>query len=210
MKLNRVHIILLFVLYFLLSCLGKSHNKIEEIQTKDIRLLVEENSFKSDSLDSLFFTDVQYINKAIYVYKKENIITKVPYNYDEQVLPVKGLVISDDTIIRNYYIYNNNILLIPVNEVNNRMNLVVVNLKEKKYLKYNHDNYLIPTSINWFYFDVKTGILIGSNQINPDGKTMIHFYSITDKEIKLLKSESVFLDERICQDYARFKKTIFP
>lgn len=198
--------------------MGKSHNEIRETETKNVSFSSKEindtleinnvfNHFKSRSLDSLFFTEVRYSDKTIYIYKHENILVKIPYSYDEQVLPVNGLVISNDTVTYNYYIYKG-LLFIPIREINNRMNMIILDLEKRKYLKYSNGNYLIPTSLNWFYLDTKTGLLVGSNQINTEGKTMIHYYGIVDNMIVLMKSKLVFLDEDISQNYVQFKKAI--
>lgn len=196
-----------------LSCFGSSLQK--EISHADEKGSLDSLEVtKEDSL-IIFNTErnlkifVEYSKKSIYIKNDKDTIVIVPYNYDEEVLPVYGLVTSGDTTIHSYYIYKDKLLLLPVNDINNRMNLLIIDLQQKQYLKFaNSDNYLIPTSINWYYFDIKNLIIVASNQINPDGKTMIHYYEISNDEIKLVDNKTVFLNEKICESYEGFRKAV--
>lgn len=217
MNSNKYNAIFVSLLFVCLLWTNKLDSKDVIQQQENVLLCFSRktdtaNYIKCHLEDSLFCTSIQYINKNIYVLKNEDTVVKVPYSfpYPYLIFPVNGLIISDDTIIYDYYIYKDQFLLLPVNEVNNRQNLIVIDLLKKQYLEFvdNADNYLIESSAGWFYLDKKSGYIIGSCEINPDGKTPIVYYIIKNGKIKRQKSKLVFLDWNIHSDYKQFRNAV--
>ncbi|MDR0559821.1 MAG: hypothetical protein LBG92_06595 [Prevotellaceae bacterium] len=211
MKLNKISIIFLLI-FCCLFCTCKSIST----ERKTAKANVAENysvfhnisdSIICNNADSVYFTKIKYTNDTIYVVKDKKIIFKTDYVFDEKVLPFDALITSEDTLVHCYYIYQKKYLFIPVNEVNNRWNMLIVNLHTKQEI---HDEYryMTDTVLNWFYFDIQNGLLVCSNSINYDGKTRIDYYKIINNKMVLQKSKKVYLDDEICLDFWKFRQTV--
>jgi hypothetical protein len=205
------YLINIIIALILLSCTGSS--KSAEYQATEFQITVNDDyNTKSDSivcnhLDSVYFTKIKYANDTIYVCKNADTVFKTQYVFSEKVLPFYGLITREDTVSRCYYIYQKKYLFIPLNEINNRWNIIVLNLQTKQEVSAQNGN-MISTSVNWFYLDVKTGLLVSSNSINYDGKTEIAYNKIVNEKMVVQKSKKVRLDNEICMDYWKFRRAV--
>jgi hypothetical protein len=207
MKSNKNNIVFLLI-FCCLSCTGKSISTERKMAATNVIESYDVVDNISDSIicnnaDSVYFTKIKYTNDTIYVFKNEKLIFKTNYVFDEKVLPFDALITSEDTLSHCYYVYQKKYLFIPVNEVNNRWNMLIVNLQTKQEI-----SDMIGTSVNWFYFDIQKGLLVCSNSINYDGKTKIDYYKIVNDKMVIQKSKKVYLDNEICLDYWKFRQTV--
>ncbi|MBF7093084.1 hypothetical protein IUY40_16245 [Flavobacterium sp. ALJ2] len=148
----------------------------------------EQDKFEIDSLEvkdknGVLYT-IRYYNDTIYISKGKENILKIGYRERfDKVFPINGLIVNDKS--KDCYITNNYMLLLPLSEVNNRINLVVVDLIDKKQINYQfkQTSDIITTAINSFYFNEKNNIIISTNSLNYEEKTTVHYYKIGEKLI---------------------------
>lgn len=74
----------------------------------------------------------------------------------------------------------------PLTEVNNRINLIAIDLVDKKEINYQfkQTSDILTTAINSFYFNEKSNIIISTNSLNYEGKTTVHYYKLDKSLIK--------------------------
>lgn len=150
-----------------------SNNPIKNKQEK-----FENNSLEVKDKEGVLYT-IKYYNDSIYVDQGKNNIIKIGYlNRSDQAFPVNGLIVNDKS--KDCYITDNHFLLLPLNEVNNRINLIAIDLKNKKEINYQfkETSDILTTAINSFYFNEKNNIIISANSLNYEGKTTVHYYKI--------------------------------
>lgn len=169
----------ILIVFVILGCNLKTK---ERTVSKQI-IKNEQDKFEIDSLEvkdknGVLYT-IKYYDDSIHVSKGKNDIIKIRYHkrFDE-VFPINGLIVNDKS--RDYYITGNEMLLLPLSEVNNRINLVVVDLINKKLINYQFKEAfdILTTAINSFYFNEKDNIIISTNSLNYEGKTTVHYYKI--------------------------------
>ena len=197
---------IVIIVFVLLGCNLK--NK-ENVISKRIHEKEQQN-FEIDSLevkdkDGVIYT-VKYYNDSIHVCRNEKNIVKIVYfNRSDEVFPVNGLIVNDK--LADGYITDNHILLLPLSEVNNRLNLIAIDLINKAEIEYQFKGRadMITTGINCFYYNEKNNFIVGTNSLNYEGKTTVHYYKISKKLIvhkatkeldltpEMLESNEVFL-----------------
>jgi len=179
----KLKIILIVFVFF--GCNAKT-------KEKDISKHVVKNEQNKLEIDSLEVKDkvgalytIKYYNDSIHVSQNKKDIIKIGYlNRFDKVFPLNGLIINDKS--RDCYITDNEMLLLPLNEVNNRINLIVIDLINKKQINYQFketSDDILTTAINSFYFNEKSKIIISTNSLNYEGKTTVHYYKLGDKII---------------------------
>ena len=157
--------------------ISKKESKKECIDSDSERQIVH------DKVGILY--TIKYTNDTICVQREKEVIARIDYKVGiDKIFPINGLIVSNES--KNCYITKNQVLLLPLLEVNNQLNMIVVDLKKAKELQYrNKENQidLITTGINCFYFNEEKMTIIGSNTLNYDGKTTLHYYKINSENI---------------------------
>lgn len=200
MKQNKLFLMLLLIPFFI-GC-SKKYSSIE----KPFQLA--ETVKEIDSTNTLSFTyhkdskiRITFFKDTIKIFESKNII-KIPYSVPfENVFPCEGLVVNNEPTNRSYFLYDKDILLLPLNDINNRVSLIVCNLKNGNVFSIgNTVNYILSTNSPWFLFNENKGIILTSNMINTDEETMIHFFSIKDKILIKTKDKSLQFKEEYITD----------
>ncbi|KQB37443.1 hypothetical protein [Flavobacterium aquidurense] len=176
---------IILIVFVFLGCNAKTKEK--DVSKQIVKN--EQNKLEIDSLEvkdkqGVLYT-IKYFNDTIYVDQGKKNILKIGYlNRLDRAFPVNGLIVNDKSA--DCYITDNQILLLPLNEINNRINLFAIDLKIKKEINYqfNDTSDIITTAINAFYFNEKTNIIISTNSLNYEGKTTVHYYKIGKSLIK--------------------------
>jgi hypothetical protein len=170
---------IILVVFVCLACnLKNKENKVSNNIIKNKQENFEIDSLEVKDKEGVLYT-IKYYNDTIYVDQAKKSIIKIAYlNRLDRAFPINGLIVNDKST--DCYITDNNILLLPLNEVNNRINLFAIDLKNKKEINYqfNDTSDIITTAINSFYFNEKTNIIISTNSLNYEGKTTVHYYKI--------------------------------
>ena len=170
--------IILIVFVFLGCNLKNRENPISKHTAKNEGKKLEIESLEVKDKDGILYT-IKYYNDSIYVTQDKKNIIKIGYlNRFEKAFPVNGLIVNDKS--KDCYITNSDILLLPLNEVNNRINLIAIDLLNKKeiYYQFKEQSDIISTAINSFYFNENTNIIVSTNSLNYEGKTTVHYYKI--------------------------------
>ncbi|OXB20372.1 hypothetical protein B0A80_19160 [Flavobacterium tructae] len=176
---SELKLLIILTFFVFLGC--NSKNKENVISINEIKK--EQVKFEIDSLEvkdrkGLLYT-IKYYKDSIYVNQGRHNIIRIAYpNRFDNVFPINGLIANDKST--NVYITNNHILLLPLSEVNNRINLIAIDLVNKKEINYQFKQRsdIITTGINSFYFNEKNNIIISANSLNYEGKTTVHYYKI--------------------------------
>lgn len=176
---------IIFIVFICLAC----NTKNKENPVSNTVIKNKQEKFEIDSLEVKdkkgFLYTIKYFNDTIYVDQAKKNIVKIGYlNRLNNPFPINGLIVNDKSA--DCYITDNQILLLPLNEVNNRINLFAIDLKIKKVIDYqfNDTSDIITTAINAFYFNEKTNIIVSTNSLNYEGKTTVHYYKIGKSLIK--------------------------
>ena len=200
---NLISILIIFLFY---GCnpknnkgtISKKESNKECIDSDNERQIVHDN-------EGILYT-IKYANDTICVQKENDIITKIDYRVGiDKIFPINGLIVSNES--KNCYITKNQVLLLPLLEVNNQLNMIVVDLKKAKELQYrNKENQidLITTGINCFYFNEEKMTIIGSNTLNYDGKTTLHYYKINNENITNIGNRDLKLTVEILENNKAF------
>jgi len=180
MKLTSfLKLIIILTVFVFSGCNSKNkENAISNNPIKNKQEKFENNSLEVKDKEGVLYT-IKYYNDSIYVDQGKNNIIKIGYlNRSDQAFPVNGLIVNDKS--KDCYITDNHILLLPLNEVNNRINLIAIDLKNKKEINYQfkETSDILTTAINSFYFNEKNNIIISANSLNYEGKTTVHYYKI--------------------------------
>ena len=176
---NFFKLTIILIVFVFLGCNLKTKEKAVSKQI----VKNEQNKFEIDSLEvkdkaGVLYT-IKYYNDSIYVNQGKKNIIKIDYlNRFDKVFPLNGLIVND--ISKDCYITDDDLLLLPLSEVNNRINLIVIDLINKKQInfQFKETSDILTTAINSFYFNEKSKIIISTNSLNYDGKTTVHYYKI--------------------------------
>ncbi|MCC9073881.1 hypothetical protein LNQ49_20050 [Flavobacterium sp. F-65] len=170
---------IVLIAFVLLGCnLKNSENPVSKHTAKNEQEKFEVDSLEVKDKEGILYT-IKYYNDSIYVTQNKKNIIKIGYlNRFEKAFPVNGLIVNDKS--KDCYITDSHILLLPLNEVNNRINLIAIDLINKKEISYQfkEKSDLITTAINSFYFNEKSNIIVSTNSLNYEGKTTVHYYKI--------------------------------
>lgn len=170
--------IILIVFVFLGCNLKNKENAISNNAIKNGQQKFEIDSLEVKDKEGILYT-IKYYNDSIYVNQGKNNSIKIGYlNRFDQAFPVNGLIVNDKST--DCYITNNHILLLPLNEVNDRINLMAIDLINRKEIDYQfkESSDILTTAINSFYYNEKSNIIISTNSLNYEGKTTVHYYKI--------------------------------
>lgn len=153
-------------------------NEVVETFINDDSINVLKSSKEGASLE------VYYTNDSISINAGKKKTFKIPYKSAvDKILPCVGLFIKKgdkEYLYADHYIFRDSILLLPVQEINNRINLVVINISSGSVIpaiKPRESDFL-TTAYPWFGFDVSKGIIITTNSIPLQCKTGIHKYKL--------------------------------
>jgi hypothetical protein len=181
---NFLKLKIILIVFVFLGCNAKTTEK-------DISKHVVKNEQNKLEIDSLEVKDkvgalytIKYYNDSIHVSQNKKDIIKIGYlNRFDKVFPLNGLIINDK--FRDCYITDNEMLLLPLSEVNNRINLIVIDLRNKKQINFQFKEIsdILTTAINSFYFNEISKIIISTNSLNYEGKTTVHYYKLGKKTI---------------------------
>jgi hypothetical protein len=94
------------------------------------------------------------------------------------VVPSNALIVKKDLKARKYFLHKKKILLLPVSEVNNRFNLIFVNLDCGFLSRIKGENYVLVSSTSWFRCREEKETVTTINKLNTEGVTLIYFDSI--------------------------------
>ncbi len=170
---------MILIVFVFLGCnLKNEESAISNNLIKSEQGKINIDSLKVKDKAGVLYT-IKYYNDTIYVDRVKKNIIKIGYqNRSDQTFPVNGLIVNDNST--DCYITGNYILLLPINEVNKRINLIAIDLKNKKEIncQFKDTSDIITTAINSFYFNEKTNIIISTNSLNYEGKTTVHYYKI--------------------------------
>lgn len=188
MKLTNFFILKIFLLVFVfLGCNLKSNEKavVKQVtKNQQGKVETETESIEVKDKEGIIYT-IKYYNDSIHVDQGKKNIIKIGYlDRLDKVFPVNGLIVNDKS--KDCYITDNHILLLPLTEVNNRINLIAIDLVEKKEINYQfkQTSDILTTAINSFYFNEKSNIIISTNSLNYEGKTTVHYYKLDKSLIK--------------------------
>ena len=138
---------------------------------------------------------------------------KIPYSSPvDNVMPCNGIAVRKKRgqyIYVTHYLYNDSLLMLPLLDLNNRMNLLVVNIFNGRVLPINipRETNFLCTYLTWFIFIEKSREIITSNSLDLFGKTLLHTFKITPTEILHVKSIenqsnfNIYEDENKMKDY---------
>jgi hypothetical protein len=201
----KVKIILIF--FVLLGCNLKNKEKvISKHIAKNEQNEIEIDSQEVKDKAGILYT-IKYYNDSIHVSQDKNDIIKIGYlNRFDKVFPLNGLIVNDRS--KQCYITDNNILLLPLSEVNNRINLIVIDLRNKKQInfQFKETSDVLTTAINTFYFNEKNEIIISTNSLNYEGKTTVHYYRLGEKVITHKGTKELALTAEMLESNEAFFK----
>lgn len=168
---------IILIVFILLGCNLKTKEKAVSKQI----VKNEQHKFEIESLEvkdkaGILYT-IRYYNDSIHVTQNKKEILKIAYlDRLDQIFPLNGLIVNDTS--KDCYITDDNLLLLPLTEVSNRINLIVIDLINKKQINYKFKDTsdILTTAINSFYFNEKSKIIISTNSLNYEGKTTVHYY----------------------------------
>lgn len=151
---------------------------------------------------------IKYQKNTIIVYMNHVKYIEIPYSLPEgeSAFPVNCIIVNNKSP-QSYLIFQDSILLLPLNEVNKRINLIGINLVSRKLLTNSLNNdYMLSTSCPWIL--INNSILM-SNQPNPDYPTSIHYFKIKYNSFLLYKNKDVqfteesFIDDQKCLNFLK-------
>lgn len=149
---------------------------------------------------------IKFKNGKIRIFNGKKININIPYSSpNDVVLPFSALIVNNNLISKKYYLFNENILLLPVSEVNNRFNLLIINLDTGFLYKTKNEDNLLSTSCPWFFLFEKDGIIVTMNNPKVEGFTLIHYFKISKNNLKYLKSKNIILNSTLINDEVKLK-----
>lgn len=198
---------IILIVFVFLGCNLKTKEKTVSKQ-------IVKNELHKFQIDSLEVKDkagdiytIKYYNDSIHVSQNKKDIIKIAYlDRLDQVFPLNGLIVNDTS--KDCYITNDNLLLLPLNEVNNRINLIVIDLINKKQINYQfkETSDILTTAINSFYFNEKSKIIISTNSLNYEGKTTVHYYKLGKNLITHQGTKELDLTTEMLESNEAFSK----
>lgn len=202
MKLNKyIHkiIINMMFLFLVLSLLSMQYNYLiqEQNQTTNI-----ENNISFIYRNKKIH--IIYSDNTINIYKDSSLVKSIEYLSDfGNPLPINGLIINNK--IHDYFILDEDILLLPLKEVNDRLNMLCINLQNMEIINFENSNdFYIKTSFNWFYLNKAKCMIVAANSFNYEGNTEVRFYIIDKKKVKLTKTEELRLTFEMKENFTRY------
>lgn len=214
---------MVFILFLVFGCSQNTEQTTNAIKVKsvDSTILntvepindsVNRFQFSTRSSDSIKIT---YYQDTIHIaFNNKLTVVKIQYSAPvDIVVPCNCLAVKKNKTqfyYENYYVYKDSILLLPVMDLNNRINLFVVNINSGKllYTYKPRESYMLSTYLTWFIFNEKNGTIITSNSIDLEGKTMIHIFKINQAEIGYVKSVDKKANLDIYDDEQKMKNFI--
>jgi hypothetical protein len=170
---------------------SSAYEKNSDTLTRSANINMIETSITNDSINVLkgskdkISIDVNYMNDSISIEirgkKKIKVFYKSPI---DEILPCVGILIKEGAQQISYsdhYIYQDSILLLPVQDINNRINLFVININSGNLIPIIKpvESDFLTTAYPWFGFDSGKGVIISTNSIPLQGKTTIHKYKLS-------------------------------
>lgn len=223
MKYSKVINMSMFSLIFIVfGCFENTEQNVKNIKviSVDSTILRAEEprndtgnrlQFKAQNKDSI---NVTYYLDTIHVTFNNKRPIKIQYSTPvDIVVPCNCLAIKKDKgqfNYENYYLYKDSLLLLPVMDLNNRINLFVLNINNGILLYTNkpRKSYMLSTYLTWFIFNEKNGTIITSNSLDLEGKTMIHFFKINHSEIRYINTINKIASLDIYDDDEKMKTFI--
>jgi hypothetical protein len=230
MRLIELRNILFFIAFLYVLIFGYNHcttrfqnNEISDSEIVDS--LKFENIIDKDTINRLEFISnkgesfiITYFNDNIYIKirgKRMKTPIAIPYNSPiDKIIPCNGIAINkgkDTFEYKDYYMYNDTILLLPVFDFGNRINLFVINTLSGKTFSADkpRKSSMLSTYLNWFIFNQMEGSIITSNSLDLDGKTVIHKFKIINHELIYVSNEhiqskfEIYSDDTIMKEFIR-------
>jgi hypothetical protein len=181
------------------------------------------NSVEKDTLNKFQFLTkkgdtikVSYLKDTLRItFNNEYARINIPYSAPvESIIPCNCLAIKkkrDFFVYENHYLYRDSILLLPVLDFDGRINLFVINTNNGKTLPVHkpRESYMLNTYLTWFVFNEKNGLIITSNSLDLEGKTILHTFKINKSELAYKKSINkqsnwdIYSDEENMKDYIK-------
>lgn len=176
---NFFKIKIIAIVFILLGCNLKSNEKlvVKQDEKKEAEISTID-SLKVKDKEGVLYT-IKYDKDSLHISQGSINIIKINYpNRFDKAFPVNGLIVNDKSAA--CFITSDHVLLLPLNEVNNRINLMAIDLRNKKEInfQFKERSDVITTAINSFYFNEKSNIIISTNSLNYEGKTTVHYYKM--------------------------------
>jgi len=220
---RTINILIIFILFLVWGCsqnIERDMNVVKMQSADSIGLNTLE--LANDSINRFQFSfhindsiKVKHYQDTIYVtFNSTPKTIKIQYTAPVDIIvPCNCLAVKKNNAefsFTNYYVYKDSILLLPVMDLSNRINLFVININNGKllYCYKPRESYMLSTYLTWFIFNEKNGTIITSNSIDLEGKTVIHYFKIYQSEIGYVKSVNKVTNLEVYDDEKKMKNFI--
>ena len=220
---RTINILIIFIFFLVWGCSQNIERdmNVDKMQSAD-SIGLNTLELANDSINRFQFSfhindsiKVAHYQDTIYVtFNSTPKTIKIQYTAPVDIIvPCNCLAVKKNNAefsFTNYYVYKDSILLLPVMDLSNRINLFVININNGKllYCYKPRESYMLSTYLTWFIFNEKNGTIITSNSIDLEGKTVIHYFKIYQSEIGYVKSVNKVTNLEVYDDEKKMKNFI--